>query len=57
MNKNLGKFVWYDLMTADVHAVEEFYKSFIGWDAEDPAMSDRQYTILSVGPSMIGRRS
>jgi predicted enzyme related to lactoylglutathione lyase len=54
MNKNHEKFVWYDLMTTDIHASESFYKTVAGWDAKDSGMSDRQYTILSVGPAMVG---
>jgi predicted enzyme related to lactoylglutathione lyase len=54
MKKNHGKFVWYDLKTTDVHAAEGFYKAVIGWDVKDSGMPDRQYTILSVGPEMVG---
>ena len=54
MNQNHGKFVWYDLMTTDVPAAEAFYKNVVGWDVKDSGMTDRQYTILSVGPSMVG---
>jgi predicted enzyme related to lactoylglutathione lyase len=54
LNKNHGKFVWYDLMTTDMPAAESFYKSVIGWDAKDSGMSDRRYTILSVGADMVG---
>ncbi|MGH6869040.1 MAG: VOC family protein [Methylocella sp.] len=54
MSKNLGKFVWYDLMTSDVKAAESFYRSVIGWDAKDSGMTDRSYTLLSVGPAMVG---
>jgi predicted enzyme related to lactoylglutathione lyase len=53
MNKNQGKFVWYDLMTPDVPAAEAFYKSVIGWDVKDSGMTDRQYKIASAGPSMV----
>ena len=54
MNQNHGKFVWYDLMTTDPRAAEAFYKSVVGWDTKDSGMTDRLYTILSVGPSMVG---
>lgn len=49
-----GKFVWYDLMTSDTKAAESFYRSVIGWDTRDWAMTDRSYTLLSVGPAMVG---
>jgi len=30
-----GKFVWYDLLTADVEGAEEFYGNLFGWGAEE----------------------
>src|SRR6516162_2312190 len=54
MNKDHGKFVWYDVMTSDTKAAESFYRSVIGWDANDSGMTDRSYTLLSVGPVMVG---
>lgn len=54
MPKSIGKFVWYDLMTIDSKAAESFYRSVIGWDAKDSGMADRSYTILSMGPTMVG---
>lgn len=44
-----GKFVWYELMTGDGAAAQEFYRKVIGWDAKDAGMSDRKYTVLSAG--------
>src|ERR1700730_19334564 len=54
MSTTQGKFVWYDLMTSDCKAAESFYRSVIGWDATDSGMADRSYTLLSVGPTMVG---
>ena len=54
MSKIAGKFVWYDVMTSDIKAAETFYRSVIGWDAKDSGMTDRSYTLLSVGPTMVG---
>ena len=54
MSKNLGKFVWYDVMTSDTKAAETFYRRVIGWDAKDSGMTDRSYTLFSVGPTMVG---
>jgi uncharacterized protein len=53
MSKNTGKFVWYDVMTSDTKAAEAFYRSVIGWDAKDSGMTDRSYTIFSLGPRMV----
>jgi predicted enzyme related to lactoylglutathione lyase len=49
-----SKFVWYDAMTSDLPAAESFYASVLGWKTADAKMPDRAYTILSVGPTMIG---
>ena len=54
MSKNVGKFVWYDVMTSDTKAAESFYRSAIGWDAKDSGKTDRSYTLFSVGPTMVG---
>jgi uncharacterized protein len=54
MSKTHGKFVWYDVMTSDTKPAESFYRSVIGWDAKDSGMTDRSYTILSMGPTMVG---
>jgi uncharacterized protein len=49
-----GEFIWYDLMTGNCKAAEAFYRSVIGWGATDSGMADRSYTLLSVGPTMVG---
>jgi uncharacterized protein len=54
MSTSHGKFVWYDVMTSDTKAAESFYRSVIGWSTEDAGMPDRSYTLLSVGPTMVG---
>ena len=54
MSKTHGKFVWYDVMTSNTKTAESFYRSVIGWDAKDSGMTDRSYTILSMGPTMVG---
>jgi predicted enzyme related to lactoylglutathione lyase len=54
MSSSHGQFIWYDLMTDDCKAAEAFYRGVIGWDATDSGMADRSYTLLSVGPTMVG---
>jgi uncharacterized protein len=54
MSGNHGKFVWYDVMTTDVKAATVFYCKVVGWTAQDSGMTDRSYTLLSAGPTMIG---
>jgi predicted enzyme related to lactoylglutathione lyase len=40
-------------MTSDTKAAESFNRSVIGWDANDSGMTDRSYTIFSLGPRMV----
>ena len=54
MSKTHGNFVWHDLMTDDCKAAATFYRSILGWEANDAGMADHSYTLLSVGPTMIG---
>lgn len=54
MDRNHGSFVWYELMTSDTAAAKSFYRSVIGWDAQDSDVADRSYTIVSMGPVMVG---
>src|SRR3954452_17649915 len=48
-----GTFVWYELMTTDAAAAGRFYKSVIGWNAQDAGYSDFRYTLLSVGDTQM----
>jgi uncharacterized protein len=54
MSTSLGKFVWYELMTTDAKAAEDFYRGVIGWDAKDAGMSGMSYTILSAAETPVG---
>jgi hypothetical protein len=33
-SENLGRFLWYDLMTSDPAAAQDFYRSVMGWGTE-----------------------
>jgi predicted enzyme related to lactoylglutathione lyase len=54
MPSSHGTFVWYDVMTSNTKAAESFYHEVIGWDAKDSGMADVSYTLLSMGPAMVG---
>ena len=47
-------FFWYDVMTTDTKAAEAFYRAVMGWTTADSGMPGQAYTLLSVGPTMIG---
>ena len=49
-----SNFVWYDLMTTDIKAAEDFYSGVVGWRAQDSGMTDQTYVILSAGETSVG---
>jgi uncharacterized protein len=53
MTPDHGKFVWYELMTTDTAAAESFYRSVIGWTAQDAGMPDMAYTLFSAGDAKV----
>jgi predicted enzyme related to lactoylglutathione lyase len=54
MSKNHGQFCWYDLMTSDTKAAESFYGGVLGWEAKAAGVGDPSYSLLSIGPGMVG---
>jgi predicted enzyme related to lactoylglutathione lyase len=49
-----GQFTWFDLMTTDLAAATDFYRTVIGWSATDAGMADRSYTVLAAGDVPVG---
>ena len=49
-----GTFVWYELMTTDMEAAEDFYRGVVGWGARDAGMLDFPYTLFTVGEVPVG---
>jgi predicted enzyme related to lactoylglutathione lyase len=43
-----GRFVWYELMTTDTDAAKAFYRSVVGWEAQDAGVSGIDYTMFTV---------
>lgn len=50
----VGRFVWYELMTSDMDAAERFYASVVGWRTEDSGLPGMRYTFLKAGNEPIG---
>jgi uncharacterized protein len=50
----LGRFVWYELLTTDVAAAGAFYGKVVGWDAKDASLPELAYTVLTAGEVPIG---
>ncbi|HYG90744.1 MAG TPA: VOC family protein [Azospirillum sp.] len=49
-----GTFVWYELMTTDMKAAEDFYRGVIGWAARDSGVPDVSYTLFTMGERPVG---
>ncbi len=54
MSTSQGQFVWCELATTDTASATTFYRSVIGWGAQDAGMADHPYTILSAGETPVG---
>ena len=52
-NEN-GDFVWYELMTTDADAAQDFYTGLIGWNWADSGQDGVDYRIFSAGSEQIG---
>jgi uncharacterized protein len=44
---SLGRFVWFELITADMAAARAFYASVVGWEMRDASMPGMAYTLCS----------
>jgi len=50
----LGRFVWYDLMTNDPAAAQEFYPKVTGWKTQSWEGAEQPYTMWTRGETPIG---
>lgn len=41
-----GEFIWYELLTGDADAAQQFYSAVLGWDIPPSVMPDIDYRIL-----------
>jgi uncharacterized protein len=53
-NTPRGRFVWYDLMTSDPAAAQEFYRQVTGWNTQVWDGGEQPYTMWTRGETMIG---
>ncbi len=47
-------FSWYELHTPDADAAAAFYGPVLGWRTADSGMTDKKYTLVSVGETPVG---
>ena len=53
MPQSPAAFIWYELMTTDAAAAEKFYKSVVGWKAQDASQGEMKYTALLAGDAPV----
>ena len=49
-----GRFVWYDLMTNDPKAAQDFYGQLIGWGTQEFEGGDQPYTMWTNKETPLG---
>lgn len=53
MSEHRGRFVWYELLTSDTKAAQDFYGSVVGWTPKDSGMTGMEYILFHAGETMI----
>jgi uncharacterized protein len=53
VDKLLGCFVWYELMTTDTEAANAFYAKVVGWGTRDASMPGIAYTLFTAGNTSV----
>lgn len=53
MNDSRGRFVWYELVTADTKSAKAFYASVVGWGTRAAATGGSTYTLFTAGDTAV----
>ena len=53
MNDSRGRFVWYELVTADTESAKAFYASVVGWGTRAAATGGSTYTLFTAGDTAV----
>jgi hypothetical protein len=54
MARKHGDFIWYELLTTDSDAAQEFYAGIFGWTLKDSGQQDMDYRIIGATEGEIG---
>ena len=54
MTNKHGDFVWYELMTRDSDAAQNFYGGLLGWKFEEAGFNDQDYRAFSGSGGQVG---
>lgn len=49
-----GSFIWYELLTGDADAAQDFYGKVLGWTFSDSGQADMDYRLFNAGSEMVG---
>ena len=49
-----GDFIWYELMTSDADAAQNFYAGILGWTFADSGQEDMDYRVISANGVAVG---
>lgn len=49
-----GDFIWYELMTNDADAAQQFYAAVVGWSFSAAGKNDKDYRHFSIDNSIVG---
>lgn len=49
-----GDFIWYELLTSDADAAQNFYGSVLGWSFADSGQPEMDYRIINAGEHGVG---
>jgi predicted enzyme related to lactoylglutathione lyase len=49
----LGRFVWYELLTTDMPAAAAFYADVVGWAVKDASSAELAYALLTAGDAPV----
>jgi len=54
MTNKHGDFIWYELMTSEPDAAQEFYGALVGWTFKFSGQPDMDYRLFSMGDTEVG---
>ena len=54
MTNKHGEFIWYELMTSDADAAQDFYSGLIGWKWADSGQENVDYRMFTAGDTQVG---
>lgn len=49
-----GDFIWFELLTSDPDAAQDFYAKVVGWDIRDSGMPGMDYRLLNAADGSVG---